>query len=98
MGSQGREDSSCCGGTQTGPSVGRTWLAVRPLADPADPHSHKDKPRGPDSEWQRMGQALWQVADPMAPHLRTDNLEERRGVKQTEQPRAPAPGNKASNL
>ena len=35
---------------------------------------------------------------PGAPHSHTDKLGERRGAKQTAQPRAPAPGNKASNL
>ena len=38
-------------------SVGRTEQAVQPLADTAALHSHTDKPRGPDSEWQRKGQA-----------------------------------------
>ena len=43
-------------------SVGRTGQAVWPLADPAAPHSRTDKPRGPDSEWWRAGQAEWRVA------------------------------------
>ena len=30
-------------------------------ADPEAPHSHTDKPRGPDSEWLRTGQAEWRV-------------------------------------
>ena len=38
------------------------------LADPAAPHSCTDKLRGPDSEWQRMGQAERWVADSVAPH------------------------------
>ena len=54
-----------------------------------------------DRDWRSVGrtaQAVGALADPAAPHLRTDKLEERRGVKQTAQPRAPARGNKASNL
>ena len=43
-------------------SVGRTGQAVRPLADPAALQSSTDKPRGPDSEWRRTGQAERQVA------------------------------------
>ena len=35
---------------------------------------------------------------PGAPHSHTDKPGERRGVKQTAQPRAPAPGNKGPNL
>ena len=69
-------------------SVGLKGQAVRALADPVAPHSHTDKPRGPDSEWQRGGQAEQWVA----PH------NERQGAKQTTPPRAPAQGNKASNL
>ena len=42
-------------------SVGRTEQAVRALAGPAAPHSRTDKPRGPDSERRRMGQAEWRV-------------------------------------
>ena len=36
--------------------------AVRPLADPVALHSHTDKLRRPDSEWQRIGQAERRVA------------------------------------
>ena len=72
--------------------------AVRPLADPAALQSRTDKLRGPDSEWRRTGQAEWWVADPAAPHSRTDKSDKQRGSKQTAQPRAPAQGNKASNL
>ena len=43
-------------------SVGRTEQAVRALAGPAAPHSCTDKPRGPDSEWWRAGQAEQWVA------------------------------------
>ena len=43
-------------------SVGRKGQAVRALADPAAPHSHTDKPRGPNSEWRRTEQAERQVA------------------------------------
>ena len=39
-----------------------------------------------------------QLADSAAPHSHIDNREERQGVKWTAQPRAPARGNKASNL
>ena len=35
---------------------------------------------------------------PAAPHSRIDKPDKRQGVKQTLQPRAPARGNKASNL
>ena len=38
------------------------------------------------------------LADPAAPHLRIDKPDKWQGAKQTEQPRAPAWGNKASNL
>ena len=43
-------------------SVGRTGQAVWLLADPAALHLHTDKPRGPDSEWWRVGQAEQRVA------------------------------------
>ena len=39
----------------------------------------------------------WWLADPAAPHLRIDKPDKWQGAKQTEQPRAPAPGNKALN-
>ena len=61
MGSQGGEDLRCCGGTETGgvrDQQGRQfdhWQTLRP-------HNRADKPRGPDSEWWRTGQAEWQVA------------------------------------
>ena len=45
-----------------------------------------------------MGQAVWPLADPVAPHLHTDGPEEQRGVKQAAQPRAPARGDGASSL
>ena len=73
-------------------SVGRTGQAVQPLADPAAPHSHTDKPRGPDLEWRRMGQAERQVADPVAPHSCIDKPGQTAGT------RAPTLGDKASNL
>ena len=41
---------------------GTTAQAVRALADPAAPHSRTDKLRGPESEWQRAGQAEQWVA------------------------------------
>ena len=41
------------------------------------------------------GQAVQQLADPVAPHLCIDKLGG--GAKQTAQPRAPARGSKASN-
>ena len=56
-----------------GTGVERTRVAVAGLrlaecgtngagADPEAPHSHTDKLRGPDSEWQRTGQAEQRVA------------------------------------
>ena len=96
MGSWGGEDSCCCGGTETGvvwDKRGRQsdhWQTLRP-------HIRTDKPRGLDSEWQRTGQAEWWVA-PVAPHSHTYKPDKRWGGKQTTQPRAPAWGNKASNL
>ena len=45
-------------------------------------------------EWGRQS-----VSSTPGPHIRAQiNQDERRGVKQTTQPRAPARGNKASNL
>ena len=61
MGSRGREDSRGHGGTETGgvwDERGRQsdhWHTLRP-------HIRTDKPRGPDSEWRRVGQAEWRVA------------------------------------
>ena len=61
MGSRGREDLHCHGGTKTGglwDEWGRQsdhWKTLRP-------HIPAHKPRGPDSEWQRSGQAEWRVA------------------------------------
>ena len=52
-------------------SVGPTGQAVWPPADPEAPHSRTEKPRGPDSEWRRMGQTEQQIV-PRGPHLRTD--------------------------
>ena len=51
-------------------SVRRMAQAVPALADPAAPHSHTDKLRGPDSEWRRAGQAEQWVAprDPTFAH------------------------------
>ena len=40
----------------------------------------------------------WWLADPAALHSHIDNGRNGRGAKQTEQPRAPVQGNKASNL
>ena len=86
MGSQGGEDSLCCGGTETSgmwDKRGRQsdrWQALRP-------HIRTDKPRGPDSEWWRTGQAERWVL-PRGPTL----ADERQGAKQTAQPRAPARG------
>ena len=40
----------------------------------------------------------WWLAEPMAPHSCIDKRRNGRGEKQTAQPRAPAQGNKASNL
>ena len=45
---------------------GTNGAGSMPLADPAAPHSHTDKPRGPDSEWWRTGQAERRVA-PLGP-------------------------------
>ena len=42
--------------------------------------------------------AILRLADPTAPHSHIDKPDERRGAKQTSQPKAPAWGNKASNL
>ena len=97
MGSRGGEDSRGRGGTETGgvwDEQGRQsdhWQTLQP-------HIPADKLRGPDSEWRRMGQAEQRVADPTTPHSLTDKPYKQRGSKQTSQPRAPAPGNKASNL
>ena len=61
MGSRGGEDSHCLGGTETGgvwDERGRQsdhWQTLRT-------HIRADKPRGPDSEWWRTGQAEWWVA------------------------------------
>ena len=54
MGSRGREDSRCPGGTETGgvwDKRGRQSDHLQTLW----PHIRADKPRGPDSEWQRTG-------------------------------------------
>ena len=53
-------------------TVEQTGQAVRPLAGPGALQSRTDKLRGPDSEWQRAGQTEQRVADPVAPHSRTD--------------------------
>ena len=42
--------------------------ALWPLAEPRAPHSRTDKRTGPDSEWQRTGQAEQRVA-PRSPTL-----------------------------
>ena len=61
MGSQGREDSHCRGGTETGgvwDKRGRQsdhWQTLQPRIP-------TDKLRGPDSEWRSSGQAERQVA------------------------------------
>ena len=60
------------GQTQSGREQARQSSGWHPGA----PHSHTDKPRGPDSEWQRMGQAEQRVADPTAPHSRIDKPDE----------------------
>ena len=65
----------------------------------------EDSPQGgswrtPERWWivEQMGQAVRQLADPR-PHICAQiNLEEQWGGEQTEQPRAPARENKASNL
>ena len=65
MGSRGREDSPCCGGTETGgvwDKRGRQFDHQQTLR----PCNHTDKLRGPDSEWRRTGQAEWRVA-PLGP-------------------------------
>ena len=69
MGSQGGEDSRCCGGTQTG----RVWDKQGRQSDhwqTLRPDIHADRPRRPDSEWQRTGQAERRVApcDPTFTH------------------------------
>ena len=56
MGSQGGEDSRCRGGTNTG----GVWDKLGRQSDHWQtlwPHVRADKPRGPDSEWWRKGQA-----------------------------------------
>ena len=61
MGSRGREDLCCHGGTETG----RVWDERGRQSDhwqTLRPHIHADKPRGPDSEWRRTGQAEQWVA------------------------------------
>ena len=61
MGSWGREDLRCRGGTETGgvwDERGRQsdhWQTLRP-------HIRADKPRELDSEWWRTGQAERRVA------------------------------------
>ena len=67
MGSQGREDLCCRGGTETG----GVWDEQVRQSDHWQTlllHIGTDKPRGPDSEWRRMGQAEWRVA-PHGPTL-----------------------------
>ena len=60
-GHRGGEDSLCAGGIQTGgvwDERGRQsehWKTLQP-------HIRADKPRGPDPEWQRTGQAEQWVA------------------------------------
>ena len=94
MGSRGREDLHGHGGAETGGVWDRQgrqsdhWQPLRP---------HIYKPRGPDSEWRRTRQVEWRVA-PRSLNSCTDKPDKRQGAKQTTQPRAPAQGNKASNL
>ena len=68
MGSWGGEDLHGRGGTKTGgvwDERGRQsdhWQTLRP-------HIHADKLRGPDSEWQRTGQAeRWVAPGPIFAH------------------------------
>ena len=71
MGSRGGEDSSGGGGTETG----GVWDERGRQSDHWQtlwPHIRTDKPRGPDSEWWRAGQAERRVADAAARHSRTD--------------------------
>ena len=54
-----------------------------------------------DRDWRSVEQtakAVWPLADPAALHSHTDKPDKWRGAEQTTQPRAPAQGNKASNL
>ena len=71
------------GGAETGTGVKRTHVAV------AGPRL---------AECGTTVQAVRALADPAAPHSHIDKPDKRRGAKQTTQPRAPAQGNKASNL
>ena len=83
MGSRGGEDSCCHGGTQTGgvwDERGRQsdhWQTVWS-------HILADKPRGPDSEWRRTGQAERLVA----PHRPTFTIEKPGGTAGSEADRA----------
>ena len=61
-GRRGREDSRGSGGTETGGVWDERGRQSDQLKDPAAPHSCTDKPRGPDSEWWRAGQAERRVA------------------------------------
>ena len=61
MGSRGGEDSRCCGGTETG-GVWDKWRRQSDHWQTLRPHIRADRQRGPDSEWQRAGQAERWVA------------------------------------
>ena len=55
-------------------------------------------PTQPDPETWRTGQAVRLLADPAAPHSHIDKPGGTKGERNRLQPRAPARGNKASNL
>ena len=98
MGNRGGEDSGGPSGTETGrvwDEWGRQsnhWQTLRPhIRAQINPEGRRTQSGGeqgrPSGGWH-----------PAAAHSRTDTPDELRGAKQTAQPRAPARGNKASNL
>ena len=95
MGSWGREDSRCLGRTETGGVWDeRVKQSTSRPCGPTFAQIGREGRTQSGGEWGRQSGGQ----HPEAPHSRTDKLDKRRGAKQTVQPRAPAWGNKVSNL
>ena len=105
--------SGLVGGAETGAGVERTRAAVAGLrlaecgtggagspstSGPCGPTSAQINREGRTQSGGEWGRQSSGVAPRAAPNSPTDKPDQRWAAKQTVQPRAPAPGNKASNL
>ena len=96
-GSQGGEDSRGRGGTETG----EVWDEQRRQSDQQQTLRPHIRAQRNQECWTHSGGEQGRQSGrqhPVAPHSHTDKPDKQQGAKDTSQPRAPARGNKASNL